>query len=39
VVDGLYGGNTRRALEAFQQSEALPVTGLPDAATVAKLLQ
>ncbi|WP_420347210.1 peptidoglycan-binding protein [Pelagibius sp.] len=39
VVDGLYGGNTRRALEAYQQSEALPVTGLPDAATVAKLLQ
>ena len=39
VVDGLYGGNTRRALEAYQQSEALPVTGLPDAATLAKLLQ
>ncbi len=39
VVDGLYGGNTRRALEAFQQSESLPVTGLPDPATAAKLLQ
>ena len=39
VVDGLYGGNTRRALEDFQQSEALTVTGLPDRETVTKLLQ
>jgi len=39
VVDGLYGRNTRLALEAFQGDAQLAVTGLPDPATRAKLLQ
>jgi hypothetical protein len=38
VVDGLYGQNTRRALESFQGDSQLPVTGLPDPETRAKLL-
>lgn len=37
-VDGLYGRKTRQALEDYQRAAELPVTGLPDAATVAKLL-
>ena len=39
VVDGLYGRNTRRALEAFQADQQLSVTGLPDQETQAKLQQ
>jgi peptidoglycan hydrolase-like protein with peptidoglycan-binding domain len=38
VVDGLYGQNTRRALESFQGDQQLTVTGLPDPETRAKLL-
>jgi hypothetical protein len=38
VVDGLYGQNTRKALEAFQGDQKLAVTGLPDPETRAKLL-
>ena len=37
VVDGLYGRNTREALEAFQRDQQLPVTGLPDTETLARL--
>ncbi len=37
VVDGLYGSNTRQALEAFQRDQNLPVTGLPDQDTMARL--
>lgn len=37
VVDGLYGNNTRQALEAFQGDSQLTVTGLPDPETLAKL--
>lgn len=39
VVDGLYGRNTRLALEAYQQDEQLAVTGLPDPDTRARLLR
>ena len=38
VVDGLYGRNTRQALESYQRASQLTVTGLPDDATRAKLL-
>ena len=38
TVDGLYGPNTQRALKAYQKSSDLPVTGLPDQATLFKLL-
>ncbi len=36
--DGLYGQGTRGALEAYQQANNLPVTGLPDSLTVERLL-
>lgn len=36
-ADGLYGEGTRRALEAYQQSKALPPTGLPDQRTLFEL--
>lgn len=36
-IDGVMGPSTRSALIEFQQSIQLPVTGLPDAATLAKL--
>lgn len=39
LVDGLYGGNTRKALEAYQRDQQLAVTGLPDGPTRAKLLR
>ena len=32
-IDGAYGSNTRRAIEGFQRSRDLPVTGTVDAAT------
>ncbi len=32
-VDGLYGGGTRSAVEAFQEANGLPVTGVGDEAT------
>ncbi len=37
-VDGLFGPNTQRALESYQKRAALTVTGLPDQATLFKLL-
>ncbi len=37
-VDGLFGPNTRRALESYQKRVGLTVTGLPDQATLFKLL-
>ncbi len=37
-VDGLFGPNTRRALESYQKQVGLTVTGLPDQATLFKLL-
>ncbi len=36
-IDGVIGSSTRSALVEFQQSAQLPGTGLPDAATLAKL--
>ena len=36
--DGLFGAKTQQALAAYQQKQKLPVTGLPDAATRAKLV-
>jgi lipoprotein-anchoring transpeptidase ErfK/SrfK len=32
-IDGRLGANTRRAIEAFQSSNGLPATGVPDCAT------
>ena len=37
AADGLYGEGTRRALEAYQQVKALPLTGLPDQRTLFEL--
>lgn len=37
-VDGLFGPNTQRALESYQKRVGLTVTGLPDQATLFKLL-
>ncbi len=36
-VDGDYGAKTKRMLEIFQNESNLPVTGLPDAATITEL--
>ncbi|MEO1091329.1 MAG: peptidoglycan-binding domain-containing protein [Pseudomonadota bacterium] len=36
-VDGAYGPGTRGALEAFQESAGLPVTGVPDTPTLLAL--
>ncbi len=36
--DGKYGRGTRKALEKFQQERKLPVTGLPDQATLLALM-
>lgn len=37
-IDGLFGPNTRRALESYQKQVGSTVTGLPDQATLFKLL-
>ncbi len=37
-IDGLFGPNTQRALESYQKQAGLTVTGLPDQATLFKLL-
>lgn len=37
-VDGLFGPQTQRALESYQKQVGLTVTGLPDQATLFKLL-
>ncbi len=37
-IDGIYGSGSRNALEAYQESEGLTVTGLPDPATLVRLL-
>lgn len=37
VIDGYPGGNTRRALEAFQKAHGLSVNGKADEATLGKL--
>ncbi len=37
-VDGLFGPNTQRALESYQKRLGLTVTGLPDQATLFRLL-
>ncbi|MCP4330854.1 MAG: MCE family protein [Alphaproteobacteria bacterium] len=36
-IDGLYGPETRRAITAYQKAVGLDLTGIPDAATLAKL--
>lgn len=36
-IDGIMGKDTRAALEAYQRAHSLPVTGSPDAATLAAL--
>jgi len=37
VIDGVTGGNTRRALRAYQSAQGLPVTGEADAKTIESL--
>ena len=37
-VDGKFTGQTRRAIEAYQEQRALPVTGYLDQDTVVRLL-
>ncbi|MFQ5783980.1 MAG: peptidoglycan-binding protein [Alphaproteobacteria bacterium] len=39
TIDGVYGPNTRLGFEAFQRTEKLKVTGLPDPPTLYKLLR
>jgi lipoprotein-anchoring transpeptidase ErfK/SrfK len=36
-IDGSFGGNTKRAVSAFQAARGLPVTGMVDAATWSAL--
>lgn len=38
AVDGFFGRKTQAALEAFQRDSGLAVTGLPDQATIMRLL-
>lgn len=38
AIDGNYGDSTRKALTAFQEKNALKVTGLPDMETLYRLL-
>ena len=37
-ADGEFDGNTEAALKKYQEAQKLPVTGLPDAATIARAL-
>lgn len=37
VIDGMTGGNTRRALRAYQSAQGLPVTGEADDKTIESL--
>lgn len=39
VIDGLMGGNTRRAIRAYQQANGLSVTGEADSALLDHLMQ
>ena len=39
TADGLYGPSTLQAIKAFQQSEGLETTGLPDSLTLWRLLR
>lgn len=39
ALDGRFDPPTRAAIEAFQRDRGLPATGVPDPATLAKLLQ
>lgn len=39
TIDGLYGPQTQKALETFQQKQGLQVTGLPDQLTLLRLLR
>ena len=39
TVDGQFGPQTRRAIEAFQRQQNLKVTGLPDQLTLLRLLR
>lgn len=38
TADGSYGAGTRKALEAFQTQQKLPVTGVADAQTMMRLM-
>lgn len=38
-LDGLYGEGTRKAIEAFQRAKNIPVTGLPDQATLFNIFR
>ena len=37
-ADGAYGPRTRQALSAYQTKQGLPATGIPDPATLVKIL-
>ncbi|MDQ3483084.1 MAG: L,D-transpeptidase [Pseudomonadota bacterium] len=37
AIDGMMGGNTRRAISAYQRANGMPVTGEPDAALLQSL--
>jgi peptidoglycan hydrolase-like protein with peptidoglycan-binding domain len=38
TADGAYGDKSRHAVEEFQKAQKLPVTGVPDAATIVRIL-
>lgn len=37
-IDGIYGSQTRQAIEAFQRRHSLEVTGIPDAGLIEKMI-
>lgn len=39
ALDGVYGEGTRKAIEDFQRERNIPVTGLPDQATLFELFR